>query len=179
MQHLGLVFVLLLVCGLAFTVYKWRGGLHMTFSQHAATNRSSKLFYSLLFLCTLPLLLVFFAGWLVPTKALPDVFVWFAVFSALFQIACTFVPEEGGRKTIIHRVLTAISGILLLPLMFILATAGTTSPFVKNTAWLGLVVMTALLVVALMYQRGSRYALLLQSAYYAVFFGVILVATYA
>jgi hypothetical protein len=178
MQHLALLTVLLLIIGLTFTVTKWRGGLHLTFSQHAATNRSSKIFYSLLFITTLPILMLFFMNWLVPTKNLPNEFLWYAAVAILFQIACTLIPEEGGRKTVIHRILTSISGVALLPLMLIIATAPNLSTTIHNTTWIGLLLMIVLLGIALRNQRGYRFALLLQVGYYTIFFIVILMVTY-
>lgn len=178
MQHLGLLTILILLIGLTFTVTKWKGGLHLTFSQHAATNRTSKIFYSLLFLFTLPLLLFFFAAWLVPTKSLPNIFLWFSAMAVFFQIACTWIPEEGGRKTVIHRILTAISGVALLPLMGIIALATNLSITIRSAAGIGLGVMLTLLSIALRNQKGYRYALLLQLGYYTVFFLIILLVTY-
>ncbi len=179
MQHLILLTILLLIAGLTFTVRKWKGGLHMTFSQHAATNRASKIFYSLLFMVTLPMLVVFFAKWYVPANNLTDIFLWLAVVSAVFQILCTWVPEVGGTKTVIHRILTAISGVALLPLVTIIACSSQFSTSERSVAWLALATMIALLGIALKNQGGYRYALLLQIGYYAAFFVVILVSTYS
>lgn len=178
MQHLGLLIVLLLIVGLTFAVTKWKGGLHLTFSQHVAPKRSSQVFYSVLFLITLPLLMFFFTDWLIPTKHLPTAFLLFAAVAVLFQIVCTWIPEEGGRKAVIHRILTAISGISLLPLMFIIAISTNLSIIVRNGAWIGLFIMITLLGIALRNQKGYRYALLLQIGYYAAFFIVILMTTY-
>jgi len=178
MQQLVLLTIFLLIIGLTFTITKWKGGLHLTFSHHAARNRSSKIFYSLLFLITLPILMWFFVAWFVPTNSLPRTFLWFAAIAVIFQIACTFVPEEGGRKTIIHRILAAISGIALLPLIVIVATSTKLSTTVHNAAWIALLVMVTLLGIALSNQKGYRYALLLQIGYYTVFFTIILMATY-
>jgi hypothetical protein len=178
MQHLGLFVILLLIAGLTFTVMAWKGGLHMTFSQHVARKRSSAVFYSLLFMTTLPLLMWFFTAWLVPVKKLPSEFLWFASVAVLFQILCTWVPEKGGRKTLIHRILTAISGISLIPLVAIIANTQSLSAATRNTAWLALFIMLLLLSIALRKQKGHRYALLLQIGYYAAFFIVILLTTY-
>jgi len=178
MQHLGLLTILLIIAGLTFTVTKWKGGLHLTFSQHVARNRSSKIFYSLLFMVTLPILMLFFADWLVPTRSLPSAFLWFSAIAILFQIACTWIPEEGGRKTVVHRILTTISGVALLPLMVIIASSTNLSITVRCAAWIGLLVMIVLLSIALSHQKGYRYALLLQVGYYAAFFIVILMVTY-
>ena len=150
----------------------------MTFSQHAATNRFSKIFYSIIFMITLPMLMFFFAYWLVPTKHLPDAFLWFAAIAVLFQIICTWSPETGGRRTVIHRILTAISGFAMLPLMVILGTVTSLSMNIRYASWIGLVVMLILMFLALRNQKGYPYALLLQVGYYTTFFIIILVATY-
>ena len=120
----------------------------------------------------------FFAVWLVPTKNLPNAFLCFSAIATIFQIACTWVPEEGGRKTVVHRILTAISGIALLPLMVMIATSINLSMTARNAAWGGLLAMILLLGIAISKQKGYRYALLLQIGYYAVFFIVILITTY-
>lgn len=178
MQNLALFDLVILIVGLTITVTKWKGGLHMTLSQHAATSRWSKIYYSLLFLITLPILMLFFAGWFVPTKNLPSTFLLFAAIAVIFQIACTWVPEEGVRKTIIHRILTGISGVALLPLVIIIATSKNFSIAIHIFAWVAFIFMVILLSIALSNQKGYRYALLLQIGYYTAFFIIILMATY-
>ena len=178
MQHLLILVIALVIIGLTFTVTKWPGGMHMTFSQHAATSRWSKIYYALLFLATLPLLMWFFFDWFVPNRSLPHAFLWFAGVAIVFQIICTWVPEEGGMKTKVHRSLTGISGIALLPLVIMIATAATLSTPVRVTAWIGLATMVVLLMIALRNQKGFRWALPLQAGYYAVFFIILLAATY-
>ena len=178
MQHLIILVLLLLIAGLTITVTKWKGGLHMTFSQHAATSRQSKIFYALLFLVTLPILMLFFATWFVPVKHLPGAFLWFAAIAVIFQIVCTWFPEEGGRKTVIHRILTGISGVAMLPLVTLIATSPHLATLLKDIAWVSLFAMLLLLFIALNNQKGYRYALLLQVGYYAIFFIVILTTTY-
>jgi len=178
MQHLGLLTIILLIMGLGFVITKWPGGIHMTFSQHAATNRSSKVFYSSLFMLTLPILMLFFSAWLVPEKDLSNVFLWFAGVSVVFQIVCTWVPEDGGIRTVIHRILTSISGIAMLPLVAVIAMAPNLSAFVRTMALIVLFLMIALIGIALRNQKEYKRALLLQVGYYAAFFLVILTATY-
>lgn len=178
MQHLLLLVIAVLVLGLTFTVVKWRGGLHMTFSQHVVATRWSKISYALLFLVTLPIFVWFVAAWLVPHKNLPEAFLWFTYIAVIFQILCTWVPEEGGRKTIVHRVLTGISGVAMLPLVVILAVSPGLSPFVRLAAWVAFSFMAILLAVAMSHQKGYKWALLLQIGYYAAFFLVLVLATY-
>ncbi len=178
MQHLILLIVLLLIAGLTFTVTRWKGGLHMTFSRHAATNRGSKIFYALLFLVTTPMLLLFFMAWFVPTKHLPTTFLWFATIASIFQILCTWIPEVGGRKTVVHRILAGVSAVALLPLVYIIAIASQISTLAHYISWSGLLLMLLILGIALANQKAHRFALLLQIAYFAIFFIVILTTTY-
>lgn len=178
MQHLILLVTIVLAAGLAYVPVRWPGGLHMTFSQHVARARWSKIYYSLLFLVTLPLLLWFFIAWFVPEKDLPAAFMWFAIVAVIFQIACTFVPEIGGVRTKVHRILAGISGLAMLPLMIILALAEHLSFFTKLVALVMLIAMLVLLTIALRNQNGHGKALLLQIGYYACFFIAILAATY-
>lgn len=178
MQHLLVIVIAMVIIGLAITVSTWPGGMHMTFSQHAATSKWSKVYYAALFLATLPLLMWFFVDWLIPVKNLPEAFLWFAGIAVLFQILCTWFPEEGGKKTQIHRTLTGISGFAMLPLVFIIAVTSALPLAVRVTAWIGLAAMLVLLGIALKNQRGFRWALLLQIGYYAVFFIVLLALAY-
>lgn len=179
MQHLGLVVITLLVIGLAITIVKRPAGLDKTFSQRVANSKRAEMYYALLFVCTLPLLYVFFAHWLVPERGISQNFLWFAAVAILFQVACTFVPERGGARTILHRILTAISGVALLPLVMIIATTNSITEFVQQVAWVAFILMATLLVTALLNQKGFKYALLLQIGYYALFFCIVLIVTYA
>jgi hypothetical protein len=178
MQHLLILIVVVLILGLTYTVAKWPGGLHMTFSQHVAVARRSAIYYAFLFLTTLPLLVWFVGGWLVPQKQLPDAFLWFTYVAVLFQIVCTWFPEVGGWRTSVHRILTGISGVAMLPLVVILATAPSLSMTVRSSAWIALAFMVFLLAIALSNQKGYKWALPLQIGYYAAFFVVLLLATY-
>lgn len=178
MQHLVLVSLALLVIGLTYTALKLPGRLSQTFSQRVANNTIAEILYSVLFLCALPLLYLFFADWFVPTNHISQMFLIFAAVAVVFQIGCTWVPERGGRMTVIHRTLTGISGIALLPAVLVITTARSISVGLRYAIWGVLALMIILLIVALANQKGFRYALLLQVGYYALFFATILVVTY-
>lgn len=80
--------------------------------------------------------------------------------------------------TTYHRLLTGVSGIALLPMVFIITTRegiATSMGVIASAALAGMVI---LLAVALLNQKGFRYALLLQVGYYLLFFVVVLLATY-
>ncbi len=179
MQHLIVITIIALILGLIFTATKWRGGLHMTFSQHAATNRWSKIFYASLFLTTLPVFLCFIVFWLMPQKQLPEIFFWFAFIAVIFQVLCTLFPEENDWKTKLHRALAGISGVAMLPLVWILAMSLGVSSFARTIAWIALGCMLAILVLMLFRKATKQWALLLQISYYSAFFLAILAATYS
>ena len=178
MQHLGLVSFIMLAVGLVFTALKLPGGLSKTFSQRVANNKLAEILYSLLFIVTLPLLYVFFAAWFVPSLNMPQYILLFIATASIFQILCTWVPERGGKMTIVHRVLTGISGIALLPVVFIIATVESISTGMRVISWVALIAMGVLLTVALLNQKGFKYALLLQMGYYLLFFVAVLLVTY-
>lgn len=179
MQHLGLLSFIVLVAGLLVIALKLPGGLSKTFSQRVANNRVTEALYSVLFIVTLPLLYVFFATWFVPSLLMPQYTLFFVAIAAIFQILCTWVPERGGRMTTVHRIVTGISVIALLPVILIVATGESISTNVRIFAWSALVGMVTLLAFAISNKKAPRYALLLQIGYYALFFAVILLATYA
>lgn len=178
MQHLGLLSFILLVAGLGLTAFTLSGGLSKTFSQRVSNNKTTEFLYSSLFLVTLPMLYLFFAAWFVPSLNMPQYFLIFAALAVIFQILCTWIPERGGKLTTTHRVLTGISGLALLPMVLIIAVTDSVLTGVKVAAWIALFGMVVLLTVALLNQKGYKYALLLQIGYYALFFAVILSATY-
>jgi hypothetical protein len=178
MQHVLLLIIIALILGLGFTIVRWPGGLHMTFSQHVARALWSKIYYALLFLATLPALVWFIATWLIPQKQLPEAFLWFTYAAVLFQILCTWFPDEGGWKSIVHRVSTGVSVIAMLPLIVILATASSLSLFARLSAWGALGFMVVLLATAVSRRTVYKWTLLLQIGYYAAFFSVLVLATY-
>lgn len=178
-QHLIIVVTLLLIVGLLLTVVTCPAGLDKTFSQRVTIRRRAEIYYSLLFMTTLPLLWLFLHGWLAPEYGLDHGFLFYSAVAIVFQIGCTWVPEEGGHKTTIHRLLTGISGVSLIPMVLIIAMSSAVSRVASIVAWIALSSMVVLLAIALVKQQGFRWALLLQICYYALFFIVLLTTTYA
>ena len=179
MQHLILIDSTLIVSGLTMLLYKWpHKGIQYTFSQHAAQTKSSYLYYIGFFVVTLPMLLYFFAVWFVPNLALPKMFLLFASIVVIFQIVCTFFPDNGGINTVLHRILTSISAFAMIPLVFMIANGSNVSIAGQIISWLTLCIMFISLFIALANQRGYKWALYLQIAYYGAFLVTIVAATY-
>jgi hypothetical protein len=177
-KYLGLISFIIIVGGLFFTVWRWPGGLHMTFSQHVARRRSSVVYYSLFFALSLPLLCIFLVDWFAPTYQLPSWYNLLVIVSSIFQFLCTLVPEITGWRVIAHRILTGVSGVLLLPATALIITSPVITRTDKVLAGTCLAGMTILLAIALKNQKHYPYALLLQGGYYLLFFVPILFITY-
>ena len=162
--HLGYISILLLAAGLTFVVLRWPRGIQYTFSQHVAPRNSSTIFYSLLFITTLTLLLIFFALYFIPKFQLPLAFTLLLVISCVAQILCTFFPERGKEKTKIHLVFAGISAACLPMLLAILAVGPTIDGFDKILTGVCLIIMLAILCLAIFTRLRKTHALILQIA---------------
>lgn len=178
MQSLGILAIFILFCGLLFLILKWPQGKHVTFSGHAARYKHTIIYYNLLFSFALPLLIIFFATWFVPVYHLSVYFLVFLVAASILQYIVTLIPRVGGRKTSYHDLLASLSALLLIPPMLFIIFSQTISLPGRGMAVIGLLVMLVLIGIALMNRREHKYFLLLQSGYFAAFFGAILAATY-
>lgn len=176
--HIGYISILLLAAGLTFVVLRWPRGVQYTFSQHAAPRNSSSIFYSLLFIVTLTLLLIFFASYFIPTYELPIPFKQLLVISCVAQVLCTLFPEREKEKTKIHRVFAGISAACLPMLLAILAAWPTIDGFDKILSGACFVIMLAILCLAIFTRLRKTHALMLQIAYNVAFFAPILLITY-
>lgn len=176
--HFGYLSVLLLAAGLTFVVLKWPRGIQYTFSQHVAPKNSSSIFYSLLFIVTLTLLLIFFASYFIPSYELPILFKQLLVISCVAQILCTFFPERGKERTKIHRVFAGISAACLPLLLAILSVWSTIDGVDKILVRVCFVIMMAILCFAVFTKLKSTHALILQIAYNIAFFVPILFIAY-
>lgn len=177
-RELGAVAVFILFSGLAFTVWKWPQGKHLTFSQHVAISKYSILYYVLLFSIFLPLAVVFLVGWFMPTFHLPNIFGVLVILSALMQFACTLIPEIGGWKTRHHRLLAATSAFLLVPILLIILAKSTVSMPGKAITLVSALVMISIIYLLARHRGEHSHMLLLQAGYFVAFFVPIVFISY-
>lgn len=178
-KFFGALAIFILIIGLTFLAVKWPQGKHMTFSQHAAAYKHTILYYNLLFTITLPLLVLFFAGWFAPQFGLS---VWFTacmVVSAALQYVVTLVPETGGRKTQWHRAITGVSVLLLLPALAMLYFSDSVSHAGKLLIATSLTAMVTILIYLTAINGKHKFLLIFQAGYYAAFFAPVLLLAYA
>jgi hypothetical protein len=174
-KHLGIVSLTILIAGLIFLIKKWPQNIHHTFSQHAAANKVSTIYYSLLFAVVLPVLAVFLFSWFVPTFDISPLFTLLICLSLLCQFACTLVPEI-GNKVKQHQILAGISGLLLLPSLVVCMFAPSLTEIDRLVIIIGIVIMTTVLL--LVTRKKIKYALVLQSIYFTAFFAPVLIISY-
>ena len=157
--------IIALSIGLLYLVKKWPdGGIHATFSHHAASTDNATKYYVSLFLATLPPFVIWFVVWFVPRLDLPIAAVAMVCIAALAQIWAAAVPERSPTISR-HRAITGLSiaGILSVTLMVVYS----------SQSWLvGFCLVCMLIILVYAASRGdrSRYPLLLQAGFYTMFF---------
>lgn len=176
-KPLGLISILLTWAGLIFLIRKWPGSKSMTFSQHAAASRSSKLFYAILFSLTLPLLYMFVVKWFIPAFEMGSVFLAFVVIAITGQLIAVWVPETVGVKKTVHYVGAYMMHTLLIPLTVLILFSAVSAP-AKTVAVVALTAMIAVWSMHFSKESVRKRALHFQSAYVAAFHLTILASTY-
>lgn len=174
----GLWAFLILFLGLAFILWRWPEGKQFTFSQHVAQYRHRILYYIALFSIVLPLLLLFFIHWFVPTYQISPWFSVFIMIASLTQYACTLIPEVGGWKTTYHRLLAGVSALALLPPLILLLTSSVVTSAAKLVTVTSIVIMVLIIWLIALGQGKHERLLYLQMGYFAAFFGPILFIAY-
>jgi len=178
-KYFGLYVFLILVLGLIFVLYKWPADKHLTFSQRVALQRQSIICYAILFILTLPPLLLFFIGWFVPNFYISS---WFAILitiSSVTQLLATLIPETRGWKVTVHRFIAGFSAVILVPTLAILLTASTLSLVKQFVVLIGILIMSSVIARLMVTQKEVLApSFIHQSIYYAGFFVPILVISY-
>ena len=157
----------------------WPYSIRHTFSQHVARQRSSYVYYVIMFSVFLPLFLLFFIGWLIPHAGLPAWSAAFICIASITQYACTFIPETVGWKRRWHRILATTSAFGLIPPIIILAIFSHIYE-VRLISVLSVIVMFVMPIIFLQPKVLKRFgeSYLIQVAYYGAFFVPVLVAAY-
>lgn len=169
-KSLGIITVTILTGGLAFLLWRWPQGRHMTFSQHAAQHRSAAIYYFLVFTLVLPLLVIFFMNWFAPMFHLSPMFTIFIIIASLFQYSVTIIPEVGGWKTLYHLIGSAISGISMLFALVTVLFANQISNIGKVVTLTSILFMVILLSIGIKNKIKHPNLLVMQGGYYAAFF---------
>lgn len=176
-KHFGLLTAGVLLIGLTVLVKRWPQTKNMTFSQHAAAYKHTIWYYISLFAIALPILMLFFIKWFVPTFDLSGWFILFIAGTCLTQFACTLVPETRGWRVKLHQLLAAISALFLIPSLIMLLFVNSIQVGTKILISLSLIAMITVIVAAST-RRKNYMGWPLQAYYFSAFFIAILAATY-
>jgi hypothetical protein len=178
-KFFGLAAFVLIVFGLAFIILRWPQAKHMTFSQHVAVGKRSIVYYVALFSVVLPLLFLFFADWFTPAFHLSYWFTVFVTISLITQYVCTLIPEIGGWRTKYHRLLSGVSGILLVPSLLLIQFSDLLSIVDKGVIIAGFLVMLSVVYTVIKNKKQTyEPSYIHQSLYYIGFFVPILIISY-
>ncbi len=176
-QHLGLISISIIWAGLLFLILKWKGDVSMSFSQHAAQYKASRLFYIATFLFSLPLLYIFMISWFKEELDLSWLFVFLVTISSISMLIAAVVPETRSWKKKTHRVSAFVMSGSFIPIV-VMIFRGSDISIVKFVAVLTLAYMIGASAIT---QRSNFYhkkQLLLQAMYVASFHITIVTATY-
>ncbi len=155
--------------GLMWLVYHWpRGGVHETFSHHAASSCYATHYYAILFLITLPFLVYWYGVYFMPSHLVPIWTVWLFVIGCGFQILAAIVPEKGVTVRP-HRILTGLSIASIYALSLYLTYINASS----RLFWLML--MSGILLYVAIRGQQTPHKLWVQVGFYASFFALLVV----
>lgn len=174
----GPISVIITGLAIAIMMYKWRGDKNMLISDNAAVNRSSYLFMLTVQSITLPMLLLFWAKWLVPTLELPSFFTILAGLACLGLLVAAWIPAAKGWKHKVHGLFAYGAAALVPPMLVMLYL----SPKISLLArYMALAVFFYVLVVIAIFTvfkgRVGKY-FYLQTGYIFLFALTTLVAAY-
>ncbi|QQS18874.1 hypothetical protein IPL68_02330 [Candidatus Saccharibacteria bacterium] len=93
------------------------------------------------------------------------------------QLACTLIPETHGWRVPLHRTLASLSGLMLLPIEWLIFTSLPSITSVRFSFIAGIVTQLALLATLVLKRRSSM-PWTFQVAYYAGFFLPLMVLTF-
>lgn len=173
-QLLLLIATITLFCGLFTLLIRWPIGLEHTFSQHAAQTRSTRIYYVLIFLLTLPVIAWTLSNPFTEYYTLPSTFSFSIWLSAVLQIVCALIPETAGLQKLLHQTLAALSAVFLATAAFV---SGLT--FAKQGSALMLISFVIMVATALYTLKRPVDAKLAidQLIYYGSFFGAVMYLT--
>ena len=123
-DSLGLVSAVISWVGLLFLIWKWKRDGSMTFSQHAAQYRSSRLFYALLWTVCLPPLFWFMVFPFAEKLALGLFFKVLVGLACVAMFIAATVPETTGWRIRVHRFSAFSMAILFVPILLTVLLAG-------------------------------------------------------
>ncbi len=179
MNNLGVLSILVCWAGLFFLIWKWKGNSSMTFSQHAARQKPSIIYYAILWLLVLP---PFYWFLMFPFAEKTELGLPFRVLVSVCSIAmlmAALIPETNGWKHKIHRISAYLMAYTMCPIVLLIATEANISTTATILTWvIGLTMLFGVTKSIIEKRQHSDITLIYQATYSALFHIAILLAYY-
>jgi hypothetical protein len=177
-DNLGLISVVLSWAGLVFMIWYWKGDFSKTFSQNAARQKSTIIYYAILWLICLPPFTWFLLFPFYETLQLNGFFRIIGIIAALGMLIAALIPETVGWKAKVHRFSAFMMAWCFIPLTLLIAFSPVVSVLGKTTSFLTSFFMLFSAIYLLKKNAEHPNLLSLQGLYIAVFQVSVLVAYY-
>lgn len=176
-DSLGLISVAVSWVGLVFMIWQWKGEWSKTFSQNAARQKTTIIYYALLWLICLPpfawfLLFPFYDG-----LQLNVLFRVIGTVAAAGMLIAALVPETSGWKVTIHRYAAFTMAITFMPMTLLIILSPVISTYAQFLSIVALLFMIYGAVHS--YVNGPNHSkLLVGQALYILAFQLSVFAAY-
>ncbi len=177
-KPLGVITITLTWLSLGFLVYKWRGHKSMSFSRHAAANKTAFTMMAIIEPFLLGGFFLFVDKWFVPTFNLPALFSVLVGLSALGLLVAAWIPDVPGLKHKIHEWAAYPAAATFVPLSLIMCLASGLPTLVRTMWIVAFTYDTAVVLFFLISKKAKEYHLYLQAPYFVLSHAAILMTVY-
>ena len=178
MNKIGALSILFSWIGLIFLIWRWKGDSSMTFSQHAARYRSSRIYYLVLWAICLPPFTWFLIWWFVPTFHMHWFFTACAWLSSVGLGIAAIIPETVNWKVTVHRLAAFGMAYGMFPMTIMIGLNKNVGLAARIFALGSASLMLAIILFLNHHKRHHSKMLWIQASYVAIFHLSILAATY-
>ncbi len=161
-----------------YIVRKWPNGRHITFSQHAASNKKASLIFGIAITLETSFYTLFLYRWFIPTFHMGMLFKVLVAIILVLHLMAGLVPETKGLAKKTHRFVAYAATWLFLPTQFILTITSTIPLLARIVSASFFVILCASCVLYLTTPRAREVKLLIQTACIAALPITLIAATY-
>ena len=177
-KPLGLITIAITWLALGLLVYKSQGDKRMSFSRHAAANKTAFTTLAIIEPFILSGFFLFIYKWFVPTFRLPALFTVLVGLSSLGLLIAAWIPDVAGWKHKVHEWTAYPAVILFIPISLIMCFVSGLPAFVRGAWIIALVYNTACVTFFLFSKKAKEYHLYLQAPYFVLTHLAILLTAY-
>jgi|GEM_PF-3280210 len=178
LHHAGLASFIIIVVSLGTMLKLWGGDRTRSLSNHGANHKQSYFLFMTALVVAGLLFCGFFLWWLAPTLGLAPWCDVVVLCTVICELVAAFVPDNGGRNSLIHKIGAWTMAVGMLVLSILLYKA----PHITHAAQVVLVVLIGYMLINwclfLFVRPSRRYFLIFQSAYVLSFYATVLATTY-